>query len=495
MVRSFSIKIKHTSILFLVIPLVLSAFTHIWNPVGFPDVFYDEGIYMYRAMHMLAGEGLQAGYFHDHPFFGQIFLAGTFALVGYPNSFHPTTNVHSVEMLYLVPRVLMGMLAVADTFLICKISERRYSKNVALFASVLFAVMPITWLTRRILLDSILLPFLLTSILFAVYAKDSQNKKLLVILSGIFFGITLFTKETMFVMIPLVTFLIYQGTSRRMLAVWFIPAMLIPLIWPIQSIQDNQFHTWIGDILYQVHRQNNNFGNILADFYRFDPLLLVLGFAGIVYAAVKKDWMILLWFIPFLVFLGIIGYVQYFYWIPVLPVLCIAAAKLIIDVTQHAKEDVRHKLPFVILSCIGIFGLVMTSFLITTNVSAQFDATAYVLQNVHNSDAPYDEKNTTIVSSAVYSWIFKYVYHIVDVLPDYRYVLFYPLPTDHVLLVSDLHFKANINAGKQLQDIYNYTTSVKKFRGGVLEEDLGKYPFTNMAFNYEGSEIEIRERN
>ena len=451
---------------------------------------------MYRAMHVLAGEGLQTGYFHDHPFFGQIFLAGTLTLVGYPNSLHPTADVHSAEMLYLVPRVLMGVLAVADTFLIYKISERRYSKNVALFASVLFAVMPITWLTRRILLDSILLPFLLTSILFAIYAKDSKNKKLLVILSGIFFGITLFTKETMFVMIPLLAVLIYQNTkSPRMLAAWFIPAILIPLIWPIQSLQNNQFHLWIGDILYQVHRQNSNFGNILENFLIFDPLLLVIGFAGIVCAAVKKDWIILLWFIPFLVFLATIGYVQYFYWIPVLPILCIAAAKFILDLTARAKEDVRHKLPFVVISCIGIFGLVMTTFLITSNVSAQFDAVAYVLQNVHNSDAPYDEKNTTIVSSAVYSWIFKYVYHMTDVLPDYRSVLFYPLITNHVLLISDLHFTANLNAGKQLQDIYNNTTSVKKFKGGVLDADLGKYPFTNMRANYEGSEVEIRERN
>ncbi len=80
-------------------------------------------------------------------------------------------------------------------------------------------------------------------------------------------------------------------------------------------------------------------------------------------------------------------------------------------------------------------------------------------------------------------------------MPDYRYVLFYPLLTDHVLLISDLHFKANINAGKQLQDIYNNTTSVKKFKGGVLDADLAKYPFTNMRANYEGSEVEIREKN
>src|ERR671931_1887898 len=72
-------------------------------------------------------------------------------------------------MLYLIPRVLMGILAVVDTFLIYKISERRYNRNVAIIASILFAVMPLSWLMRRILLDTILMPFLLSSILFAVY--------------------------------------------------------------------------------------------------------------------------------------------------------------------------------------------------------------------------------------------------------------------------------------------------------------------------------------
>ena len=486
--------IKKSSILFIVIPLVLAAFTHLWNPVGFPDVFYDEGVYMYRAMHVLSGGGLQVDYFHDHPFFGQLFLAGALSLTGYPNSLHPTTDANSVQMLYLVPRVLMGILAIFDTLLIYKISERRYSKNIALLASVLFAVMPITWLTRRILLDSILLPFLLTSILFAVYAKDSQNKKLLVILSGVFLGITLFTKETMVTMIPLVAILVYQNTkNRKMLGLWLIPVILIPMIWPLQSIQDNQFRLWISDILFQAHKQNNNFVNTLENFFFFDPVLLILGLAGILYAILKKDSVILLWFVPFLVFLVSVGYIQYFYWIPALPVLCIAAAKFIMDLSTKAKENVRRTIPYVIISCIGIFGLTMSFFLVTSNVSGQYDAAAYVLQNVHNSNVPNDENNITIVSSPIYSWIFQYVYHMTDVLPDYRTLLFYPAPTNHVLLISDLHFKSNLNSGKQLSDLYNNTITVKKFRGGVLDEDLGQYPFTSMTANYEGSEIEIRE--
>jgi hypothetical protein len=69
----------------------------------------------------------------DHPYFGQIFLAGALQLVGYPNSLNPSmivngsassnTAVHITEMLWLIPRVLIGLLAVADTFLIYKIAS------------------------------------------------------------------------------------------------------------------------------------------------------------------------------------------------------------------------------------------------------------------------------------------------------------------------------------------------------------------------------------
>ena len=75
----------------------------------------------------------------------------------------------SVGVLYTIPRILMGILAVVDTFLIYKITERRYSRNVAFIAAMLFAVTPLGWLFRRMYLDPIQLPFLLTSILFALY--------------------------------------------------------------------------------------------------------------------------------------------------------------------------------------------------------------------------------------------------------------------------------------------------------------------------------------
>ncbi|MGB7675452.1 MAG: hypothetical protein WBL54_02895, partial [Nitrososphaeraceae archaeon] len=73
---------KFRSILFLSIPLILSAFTHLWNPLGFPSVHIDEAHYMRRAMLVLDSSGPQesanSGYprTYDHPYFGQLFLAG-----------------------------------------------------------------------------------------------------------------------------------------------------------------------------------------------------------------------------------------------------------------------------------------------------------------------------------------------------------------------------------------------------------------------------------
>ncbi len=481
---------RKKSIILVLVPLLLSAFIHLWNLTGFPDIFYDEGVYMYRTMHVLAGEGPQVGMFHDHPFFGQLFLAGILGPIGYPNSLHPAADVSSIQMLYLVPRILMGLLAIADTFLLYKICEKRYDSRVALFASILFAVMPITWLLRRILLDSILLPFMLSSILFALYTKDSSHKKIAVIVSGVLFGIVLFTKESVFAIIPLIAYLVYENTkSRKMVGLWFIPAISIPMIWPIQIIISNQFHRWIGDILFQVHRENQGFGMIVGTFFVFDPVLFTIGIAGMIYAAIRKDWMILLWIVPFVVFLASISYDQYFYWIPVLPVFCIAASKCILDFIE--KKSIKIS-PMSAISIAGIYGLIISTILITSNIYGQYDAAAYVLQNVHNTGITNDKNNITIVSSPVYSWIFKYVFHVSDTLTDYRDLLFYPAYTANILLVADYHFMHDMNSGKQLQNVYNNTTSVKKIQG-VVSDFTEVYPYSNMVVNFEGRDIDIRE--
>ena len=491
----------------VLIPLALSAYTHLWNPVGFPNLFYDEGVYIRRAMHVMEGLGPQEAYYYDHPFFGQIFLGGMLTIIGYPESLNPSPDMQSIESLYQVPRILMGILAVIDTFLIYKISERMYNRNIALFASILFAVMPVAWFTRMILLDSILLPFLLFSIFLAVYAtkskseKNNNNNNILIVLSGVFLGIAIFTKIPAFTMIPLVAFLIYRNNNRSLkaLGIWFVPVILIPLIWPAQSILAGAFTSWTNDVLWQINRENAGLPWIVFLLAITDPFIFAAGFGGLAYSFVRRDYFILLWILPFMAFLGVLGYTNFFYWIPILPALCIGAAKLLFDIIEKSKKITQKTLTVAILSSIVVFGLTSTTLLIVTDVtSAQIESAAYVARYLDQTEDGA-AGNPTVVSNPIYSWIFKYVFDKDHIFSDYRDMLYFPVDTakSRVLLIADPRFTLDIgNEDNQLlHELYSNTSTIATFKGKVTNFDLGLYPYTSMIENYEGSEVAIRLNN
>jgi hypothetical protein len=306
--------------------LILSAYTHLWNPIGFPAIWVVEGQYMQRAMQVLEGEGLHEprsifAHFYDHPFFGQLFLAGMLAATDFPpvhSSDTSSISVGSIETLYLVPRLFMVLLAVIDTFLVYKIAEQRYNRNVALIASILFAVLPTTWLLRKILLESLLLPLLLSSILIAIYyngnnkrsrngPKDkptnglnqekTKNGYLSILVpssSGIFLGLAIFTKIPILAMIPLIGYLVLFRRDNRnwkSLAVWIAPVILIPLIWPVYAQLTGEFHLWWEDVIWNLQRGDIQLdaavSSILANSLKYilqiDPAILVLGIAGILH--------------------------------------------------------------------------------------------------------------------------------------------------------------------------------------------------------------------
>lgn len=81
----------------LLIALVLSAFTHLWNPIGYPFFHLDETYYMLRALHVIENRGNPqitslVAHPYDHPYFGWFFLAGTLHAVGYPYSLQPSSS-------------------------------------------------------------------------------------------------------------------------------------------------------------------------------------------------------------------------------------------------------------------------------------------------------------------------------------------------------------------------------------------------------------------
>ena len=230
-------------------------------------------------------ESASSGYprTYDHPYFGQLLLGGILKLIGYPNLYYSEISVHSIEILHLIPRLVVGILSVLDTYLLYKITEIRYSRKIALIAAILFAVMPMTWIFRRVLLDTLLMPFFLSSILFALHAgrlektgsisSNNINKKVLILLSGLFLGLAIYTKVPTFTFIPLVGGIIYfNSRSARHLMMWLVPVFLVPLLWPLYAVSIGQGDLWAHWVLWQTER-NKPLQFSLISFFQIDPVI------------------------------------------------------------------------------------------------------------------------------------------------------------------------------------------------------------------------------
>ena len=572
------------SIISLAIPLILSAYTHLWNPIGFPAIWVVEGQYMDRAMHLLEGLGLHgtnsiSPHPYDHPYFGQIFLATIFKIIGYPQILKPSADLNSIETLYLVPRIIMGLLAISDTFLVYMIAHYRYENNriIALFAATLFAIMPVTWILRKIFLESILLPFLLLSILFAVYyaknkkncdltgntieASYKKNKKknfykintlvsgqnsssskncILLLFSGIFLGVSIFTKIPAFTMIPLVGYVIFTNNNSKWknLGIWFIPVIAIPLIWPASAIAYGDFNLWLNDLGWNAHRPDIHTDselhgvpiNSLKYIFKIDPALFILGIIGIVYSQIKRDYFILLWIIPFLVFLITINFSSFFHLVPLLPGFCIAASRTIVELCSRIKRPrIKKILPVVIVSVVGCFGLISTTLLINTNVTSSFFKTySFIVQylvnqetttnnqNNNNRDSNYnnlisrpftnreakDNDKITMLgrhATRTFFWIPRYVF---DVNLDFKKIdkindLPIPYNNSHYLIITDNHLRHSLLSNRYIlseeQYFYYYKTKpIVMSKYVTTHYDSSTYPLTSMSHNEDLKPYKIR---
>lgn len=410
---------------------------------------------------------------YDHPYFGQIFLAGLFSITGYQNLFNSSEDLN-YEMILLIPRIFMGILALVDTFLIFKIAELRYNRNVGFIASILFAVMPMTWLTRWIHLDSIQLPLTLLSVLFALlyFRRDQEcasiyDKKIfLVSLSGIFLGLSIFTKIPAFTMVPLIGYLVFTNSNRdlKILGLWFVPVLLIPLIWPMYSISAGDFNKWVNGVNVQTHRQPNPLQIPINELLLSDPLLLIFGFVGIAYAAVKKDLFIILAVAPFLLFMFFINRVAPFHLLLLIAILCISASRLFDDIINYTKKINKIK-PLRLISVGGVsiivfLGLVISIETVDTNENSQyFEAAAFVdhyikaNKGLNDSNNNGFDENVSVISQPFFSWVQKYKFHDSNYIPHLMISKKLMFRTGRIITISDSQFRNELQAPEGGLDI------------------------------------------
>jgi hypothetical protein len=521
--------------------ILVSCFFHLWNLDGFPSIYRDEDHYLRKAMHIMEGEGLQEdsddlisyqSHKYDHPYFGQLFLGGVLKLIGYPDSLSPKAgDVHSIEMLYLVPRIIMGLLAVVDTFLIYKIGQLRYNKNIGLLSAAIFAVVPITWMLRRVWLEPIQLPFILLSLLFAIYlskqsTKDSfskyfnQEKLITSILSGIFLGIAIFTKIPAFLFIPLVAFLIFSMNKHHLkyLGLWFVPVILIPLIWPANALYLGELDEWLDGLTWQSERSNNGAFVAFQKLFVIDPLFLVISILSVALAAIRKDLFILLGVLPFIIFCYLIGYVSYWHLIPIIPFLSISVSLMIFELANRFLQTRYNTLFLLIL----IFSVIIPSFIISTilitsstndfhlNVISAIskEVKNFNLKNNNNStnfgntdsDQNINNNNNnklTVLGTNYWLWIPKYILDTGTNMYKNNFIA-NDNNTNNILLIAGDNFiktmtrdnktKANV---MQLKEIYSESDLISK-----LEQNTSKSIETNGSFDLDpkgSKKIELRK--
>ncbi|HEX9317305.1 MAG TPA: glycosyltransferase family 39 protein [Nitrososphaeraceae archaeon] len=486
--------------LLVLIPLVLSAYTHLWNAAGFPSIHIDEAHYMRRVELVINGLGPQesalTGYprTYDHPYFGQLFLGGILKLIGYPDLYYNKISIESIEVLHLIPRFVMGALAVLDTFLLYKIVDVRYNRRVALIAAVLFAVMPMTWIFRRVYLDTLLMPLLFSSILFALYSGNRNkvgdvrpnlvDKRILILLSGIFLGLAIYTKIPTFTLIPIVACIVYFNTkSARRVLMWIVPVLLIPLLWPLQAWVLGQTDLWSQWVLWQTDR-NKPLERSLNSFFQIDPVITIAGIAGLVYTSLRKDFFPLIWVAPFLVFSYLIGYIQYFHLIVIFPAFCISSAVLLESIRLKLIERGRKIFSNIIIVAIPILGVIVTTMLITLNVNSNnFAIYASIADHLPNSG------KATMIGSHWWDWnsywitqfVLKKDHELIDPFfdPNFRN----PVKTQKVLLEDDPIFNASLShkiRGSNIMEIrklYSNSKPVAEFVDNMTHNMPTYYPY------------------
>lgn len=411
------------TILFFV-ALAISAFTHLWNPTGFPSPNVDEGIYLGRAIRFIDNFSLKDPYIgYDHPYFGQIFLAAYLFATGY-ESFLDSNSYLNSAILLAYPRVLMGALSMLDTFLIFKIVELRYGGNAALLAAFLFAVMPVTWMTRWILLDSIQLPFILLSMLLAIKSsmldRNQRSRTVIIFVSGVSLGLAIFTKIPAFTMIPLISYLILRPNESRLVSIviWVIPTILIPSLWAIHAISADEFDKWWDGVNHQLHRESRGISLALYDLFNLDALMLLIGVSSLIYCVIKRDSFVFLAIVPNLIFFSFIGYVVVFHLLLLAILFCIPTSRFLIDAIQFvSKKKIPYKVSIIGLGAILCTGLFVTVTHVASDAnSSYFRAAAYIgnyleSNSKNDNQSVEDNKGIGIIGHPYFYWTEKYKVH------------------------------------------------------------------------------------
>ena len=218
----------------------------------------------------------------------------------------------------------------------------------------------------------------------------------------------------------------------KAVGIWIIPIIVLPMLWPLYSIVVNQSDQWFYWALWQTDRGERPISTSLINILYMDPMISILGLAGLVIAALRKDFFLLLWLLPFLMLSYAVGWVQYFHLAPILPALCISGA-IFIDYVRKIITKYSNVLSYSPIVFVVIFGFVSTTMLITLDVnSTYYKIYSTIAQKLLNSDNK--DSKITLIGSHWWVW-------------DSYWITNYVLNESHALIDPHLDPKFNTRVG------------------------------------------------
>lgn len=367
--------------------LVISLIFHGINMFGFPYYENDEGVYMSQAWSLLKmGKLSPYTYWYDHAPAGWIFIALWNLLTGGFFTFGFSINSG---------RVFMLLIQVACTLLLFLITHK-LTKNIwaSVLAAIIFSVTPLgIYFHRRVLLDNLMTFWVMLSLLLALdYKKRLRN----IILSAIFFGIAILTKENAIFFIPVFLFIIFtkSHTSHKSFALvtwlaisfiitsfYFIYAHIQGELFPAGSILGGKEEhvSLIKTLIEQysrdgggiMEREKSSFWNSFDVWTSSDPVIIYVGAIATalnLFIGIRKRPLLIASFLSLSMWIFLMrgGLVIEFYVIPLLPFLSLNIAVLVWQVINFLKVDyVQNKLSkiiYLIISLIFVFTSMLYAF-------------------------------------------------------------------------------------------------------------------------------------
>ncbi len=336
---------NHAHRIIALIPLIISLFiatiAHGYNMFYFPYYENDEGIYMSQAWSLITRGTLSPyTYWYDHAPAGWILIAAWTVVSGGFFTFGNAINSGRILMLLLHIGTALGLFFIAK-----RLTGRVFP---AVLATIIFSLSPLAiYFQRRVLLDNIMTFWVVMSLALLLKAKARLSHA---IVSAIFFGIAVLTKENAIFFLPgflyvlhicmhphhrRIAMLQWIAISSGIIGLYILYALLKNELFPIGFLGDySERVSLISTIQQQVSRggsypfwdQQSDFFQNMREWIGKDPAIILLGTAttlgGIVLSLKEKTLRIpLLFTILFLLFLMRGKLVIDFYILPLFPFL------------------------------------------------------------------------------------------------------------------------------------------------------------------------------